>query len=130
MIRWTACCLIIAASFSMSVIAQGAGDKKESDGKKEPEVKPEAPKSSDKSAADQKAIDAKAAAARRAGTKNASGVLDLTFDDLKFDIEKGGKFERKMLTDKIEDFKGKKITIRGYILPASIYQQEGIKQFI
>lgn len=35
-----------------------------------------------------------------------------------------------MLPQKIEDYKGKKITIRGYILPSSVFQREGIKVFI
>ena len=35
-----------------------------------------------------------------------------------------------MLPKKIEDLKGQKITIRGYILPTSVFQREGIKQFI
>lgn len=124
MTRWHAFSLIVAIAFSHAASAR-ASDKKETDGKKEPPAK-----SDESKAADQKAADAKAAAVRRAGTKNASGILDLTFDDLKFDIEKGGKFERKMLPETIEDFKGKKITLRGYILPASIFQNEGIKQFI
>lgn len=54
--------------------------------------------------------------------------LDLTFDDIKFDIEKDGRFKRDMLTKKIEGLDGKPIKIRGYILPS--FQQKGIKQFV
>lgn len=53
---------------------------------------------------------------------------DLTFDDIKFDIEKDGPFKREMLTDKIEDLAGTPVKIRGYILPS--FQQKGIKQFV
>ena len=53
---------------------------------------------------------------------------DLTFDGIKFPIEKGAKFKRSMLTKKIEDLDGQRIRIRGYILPS--FQQKGIKQFI
>ncbi len=53
---------------------------------------------------------------------------DLTFDDIKFDIEKDGRFKREMLTDKIEGLDGKPIKIRGYILPS--FTQKGIKQFV
>ena len=60
----------------------------------------------------------------------AGGVLDLTFDDLEFEIERDGKFEREMLGEEIEDFKGKSIILRGFILDASVFQQKGIKQFV
>jgi len=55
-------------------------------------------------------------------------VRDVTFDDLKFDIEKDAPFERPMLTESIEDLAGKPIRIRGYILPS--FQQKGITQFV
>lgn len=118
--RSIAIALLLAFTSTIS-IAQGAPDKKEGDGKA-PESKPTDVKPTD--------VKPKLEPPRRAGSKNASGVLDLTFDDLKFDIEKGGKFERAMLPKKIEDLKGQKITIRGYILPTSVFQREGIKQFI
>lgn len=53
---------------------------------------------------------------------------DLTFDNVKFPMKKGDKFKRSMLTKKIEDLKGQRIRIRGYILPS--FQQKGIKQFV
>ena len=53
---------------------------------------------------------------------------DLTFDSVKFPMKKGDKFKRSMLTKKIEDLDGKRVRIRGYILPS--FQQKGIKQFI
>src|SRR5262245_44965815 len=45
----------------------------------------------------------------------AAGDLDYdkTFDDLRFDIEVGETFERKMLTESIEAMNGKPIRIRG-----------------
>jgi hypothetical protein len=55
---------------------------------------------------------------------------DLTFDDIKFDIEKDGKFTRDMLTEQIEGLNKKTIRIRGYMLPASIFQHSGIEQFV
>lgn len=55
---------------------------------------------------------------------------DLTFDDIKFDIEKGGKFQRDMLTEEIESLHKKSIRIRGYILPASVFTQSGIEEFV
>lgn len=53
---------------------------------------------------------------------------DISFDDLKFEIDKGDAFERSMLTDKIEALDGKPIRIRGYILPS--FQQTGLTQFV
>jgi len=54
--------------------------------------------------------------------------LDITFDDLKFPMEKTETFRREMLTDKVESLAGKPIRIRGYILPT--YRQKGIPVFI
>lgn len=124
MTRSIAITLLLALTSTIS-IAQGAPDKKEGDGKA-PDVKPEV-KPGDTKPTDLKP---KLEPPRRAGSKNASGVLDLTFDDFKFDIEKGAKFDREMLPKKIEDLKGKKISIRGYILPDSVFQREGIKIFV
>ena len=63
-------------------------------------------------------------------TTRADGVLDLTFDDLEFEIEKDAKFERSMLSDRIEDFDGQEILIRGFILDSSVFQLKNIKQFV
>jgi hypothetical protein len=53
---------------------------------------------------------------------------DLTFDDLKFAMQKGEPFQRSMLTQKIERLQGERIRIRGYILPS--FQSTGITQFV
>ena len=53
---------------------------------------------------------------------------DKTFDDLRFNIEVGGKFERKMLPESIAGLDGEPIRIRGFILPTP--QKRGIKQFV
>jgi hypothetical protein len=55
-------------------------------------------------------------------------VKDLTFDNLKFEMEKTELFDREMLTKDIESLSGKKITIRGYIRPG--YKQSGITKFV
>jgi hypothetical protein len=55
-------------------------------------------------------------------------LQDLTFDDIKFEIEKGAPFKREMLTEKIEKLADSPVKIRGYILPS--FQQKGIKQFV
>lgn len=53
---------------------------------------------------------------------------NLTFDDFKFEMKKGEKFDKKMLTDDIKKYVGKKITIRGYIRPS--FKAKNLKQFI
>ena len=55
---------------------------------------------------------------------------EITFDDLKFDIEKDGVFEDSMLTNEIRKLHEKKIKIRGFMLPSSVFQTKGIKQFV
>lgn len=57
-------------------------------------------------------------------------ALEITFDDLQFEIAKDAKFDRKMLGEKIEALAGKQVKITGYILPTSVYMREGIKTLI
>ncbi len=66
----------------------------------------------------------------RPSRKTAKSKGDLTFDDIKFDIEKDGKFHRKMLTKDIEALDKKTIRIRGYILPTSVFKLSGIEEFV
>lgn len=55
-------------------------------------------------------------------------LLDLSFDDIKFEMEKTEPFQRSMLTDKIEGYAGRKIRIRGYMLPSFV--KDGITKFV
>jgi hypothetical protein len=48
---------------------------------------------------------------------DASGYIETTFDDLKFEMTKTELFDRSMLTPKVNALMGKKIRIRGYIFP-------------
>jgi hypothetical protein len=57
-----------------------------------------------------------------------AGRLDLTFDALKFQMQKDEPFQRGMLTSRIEQLQGRNVRIRGYILPS--FQQRGISQFV
>lgn len=56
------------------------------------------------------------------------GKFALTFDDLKFDMEKTDTFDREMLTSEINGYHGGKVKIRGYIRPN--FKQSGITKFI
>jgi len=55
---------------------------------------------------------------------------EITFDDLKFDIEKDGAFERKMLTPKIEGLNGRTVQLRGFILPSTLFRDTDIDEFV
>ena len=55
-------------------------------------------------------------------------TFELTFDDLKFEMEKGDKFDRSLLTEKINSYDNNTISVRGYIRPA--FSQSGLKKFI
>lgn len=56
------------------------------------------------------------------------GLLDITFDDIKFEMEKGEPFVREMLTERIEQLEQRDVRIRGYILPS--FRQRGITEFV
>ncbi|MAT12005.1 MAG: hypothetical protein CMM02_13475 [Rhodopirellula sp.] len=55
-------------------------------------------------------------------------LKDISFDTIKFDIEKGAPFKRDMLTREIVALEGQLVRIRGYMLPS--FQQSGIKKFV
>ncbi len=97
-----------------------------------PDEKP-ADKPGDKPAdkpGDKPAADAKKLAEDRTSRATARAKGELNFDDLKFDIEKGGKFERSMLPKEIEELNKKTIRIRGFILPQSVLKMTGFEEFV
>ena len=57
-----------------------------------------------------------------------AGPVEVTFDDVKFDMTPEETFDRKMLTPEIEELLGKRIRIRGYMLPS--FRQKGLQQFV
>lgn len=60
----------------------------------------------------------------------ATGPRSITFDDIKFEMEKGGAFDRKLLTPTINELAGQTISIRGYILPTNVFQETDVDSFI
>ncbi|MEX0713959.1 MAG: DUF3299 domain-containing protein [Pirellulales bacterium] len=69
--------------------------------------------------------------ARHAVAETTPGrALNINFDDIQFEMEKGGAFQRSMLSERIESLSGKKVRIRGYILPQTVFTQTGITQFV
>jgi hypothetical protein len=78
-----------------------------------------------------KRAESKPAAALAANSSEKSPpprIVEKSFDDIKFDIEPGAPFRREMLRSEIESLAGKRVRIRGYILPTP--QKRGIKQFV
>ena len=64
---------------------------------------------------------------KRQGTKQEK-TQAISFDDIKFEMKQDDPFRRSMLTQKIVDYDGQKIKIRGYILPS--FKQDGLTQFV
>lgn len=58
-----------------------------------------------------------------------SGALrDISFDDVKLEMQKGEPFTRERLTQRVTALEGTRVRIRGYILPS--FQQSGLTQFV
>lgn len=56
---------------------------------------------------------------------------EINFDDLKFDIEKDARFRDEMLADAdAKELDGKRVKLRGYILPATLFKETDIDQFV
>ena len=53
---------------------------------------------------------------------------EITFDDLKLEMETGAPFTRDLLPARVTNLAGTAIRIRGYILPS--FQQTGLTQFV
>ena len=61
-------------------------------------------------------------------SRPSSPIRDVSFDDIKFDMEKGAPFTRDLLPKRVTDLERERIRIRGYILPS--FQQTGLSQFV
>ncbi len=67
-------------------------------------------------------------ALRARPVRGSDGVWEITFDTIKFPIEKDQPFRRELLTTQIWDLVGKKVRIRGYMLPT--FKQTGLTEFV
>jgi hypothetical protein len=67
-------------------------------------------------------------AANVTGATASGDPIDLSFDNLKFDLAKGAEFKPELLTDEIKKLDGKQIRLRGYVRPG--FKQSGIKNFV
>jgi hypothetical protein len=61
-------------------------------------------------------------------SRTAGAIRDISFDDIKFDMEKGAPFTRDLLPKRVTALEQTRIRIRGYILPS--FQQTGLAQFV
>ena len=66
----------------------------------------------------------------RKSSKSALAKGEINFDDLKFEIEKDAPFSDSLLTDEIKKLVGKKVKLRGYILPATLFKEKNIDEFV
>ncbi len=55
---------------------------------------------------------------------------DITFDDLKFEIDKDASFKKELLTKDVTRLDGVNVKLRGYILPATLFKDTGISEFV
>jgi hypothetical protein len=85
------------------------------------------PAANDSTPSDQPASDGSQVAESTTGPVT-NATLGITFDDIKFEMEKDGPFFRSMLTPDIEKLVDCSVKIRGYILPS--FQQTGLTQFV
>ena len=55
---------------------------------------------------------------------------EINFDDLQFEIEKDQPFREGSLNRGVKSLNGKKVKLRGYILPSTLFKETGIDQFV
>ena len=61
-------------------------------------------------------------------TSTAKG--EINFDDLQFPIEKDQPFEDDLLTDDVRKLDDRDVTLRGYILPTTLFKNHDIDEFV
>jgi len=66
--------------------------------------------------------------AKMTGPAPAQGMVEATFDDLKFEMEEGAEFKQSLFTPKVKELFERRIRIRGYIYPTM--NKRGLKQFV
>lgn len=69
-----------------------------------------------------------AVATRSAAQSRTGAPREITFDDIKFDMEKGAPFTPDLLPKRVTALEETRVRIRGYILPS--FQQTGLTQFV
>ena len=73
-------------------------------------------------------VAAPAAAPGAAPRRPTAAPREISFDDIKLEMEKGAPFTRDLLPERVTALADTAIRIRGYILPS--FQQTGLTQFV
>jgi len=79
-------------------------------------------------ASDPQSVPESAANAPPAPAAGTAAIREITFDDIKLEMQKGEPFTRDRLTPRVTDLERQRVRIRGYILPS--FQQSGLTQFV
>jgi hypothetical protein len=66
--------------------------------------------------------------AKRITAAATPALRDISFDDIKLDMQKGDPFSRDLLPTRVTGLENSRVRIRGYILPS--FQQTGLTQFV
>jgi hypothetical protein len=67
-------------------------------------------------------------AATRTAPGGSTAPREISFDDIKLDMQKGDPFTRDLLPPRVTALERARVRIRGYILPS--FQQSGLTQFV
>lgn len=118
---------LLAAAAGLSAFAAGCGDNPETTGDRQRGGAAAAPPARDPGTQPPRSGFTLRPPAPAAGSA-ADRVLSKTFDDIKFDIEPDAPFSRSMLTDQIEELDGRRVRIRGWILPSA--RRRGLRSFV
>jgi hypothetical protein len=59
---------------------------------------------------------------------DANGIIEASFDDVRFPMKKTDAFVESMLTDRVKSLFGQRIRIRGYMYPTN--RKRGLKEFV
>ena len=79
-------------------------------------------------ASDPQSAPGSAAVAPPSSAVATTAIREITFDDIKLEMQKGEPFTRDRLTPRVADLERQRVRIRGYILPS--FQQSGLTQFV
>jgi hypothetical protein len=67
-------------------------------------------------------------AATPTAPRGSTAPREISFDDIKLDMQKGDPFSRDLLPPRVTALERARVRIRGYILPS--FQQSGLTQFV
>ncbi len=75
-------------------------------------------------------IDERKKVEERKSSEAALAKGEINFDDLKFEIDKDAPFTDSLLIDDVKKLVGKKVKLRGYILPSTLFKEKNIDEFV